>query len=112
MDNNEKAKASVPTATNVGCRIGRKADGPEHGRLGLDRFEIKRAPGTRMSKHIAAKTAPKKQVTGTKPKRAVTKKAPIEAPGRTAFRLEWSACGGAGACLGMPATIFGAWARA
>jgi fructose-1,6-bisphosphatase/inositol monophosphatase family enzyme len=41
----------------------------------------KRAARTRMAKRIAAKTAPKKRVTKTKAKRAVTKKAPIKAPG-------------------------------
>ena len=41
----------------------------------------KRAARTRMAKRVAAKTAPKKRVTKTKAKRAVTKKAPIKAPG-------------------------------
>ena len=41
----------------------------------------KRAARTRMAKRVAARTAPKKRVTKTKAKRAVTKKAPIKAPG-------------------------------
>ena len=41
----------------------------------------KRAARTRVAKRVAAKTAPKKRMTKTKAKRAVTKKAPIKAPG-------------------------------